>query len=151
MNLSDYIPVVNGAIKFHVNRYGLITLDDVWHLPVMRLALLHHWDRFSKVVGPQQLWSIFVNLGSSNNDHLFFHPDGSPYDPPTAFVKLVQHESEQTLVNHYLQQNTIDISTIVFIFVLLFFAGGIIYEIFSIPELLRIAFITNPLKDIETP
>lgn len=105
MELADYLPVINGTLPIYLNQYGYFTVDEAWHVPILKLALLHHWDRFAKVVGRRQLWSIYTDI--NNKDRLYFNPDGTPWNAPMGVTRLVAREKELSVIRH-LREHSID-------------------------------------------
>lgn len=112
MDLENYLPITNNALSFYINNAGLITLDDCWHLPLLQMTIVHYWDRFSKVVGHIQLWSILENMKKS--DRLNFFTDGTPYNPPDSLVYLIKCEKEQQIISH-ISNHSYSLITIIFL------------------------------------
>lgn len=117
MNIDEYMPIINGKICFYINENGLLTIDENWHIPIIKLSILYYWERFSNAVGHVRLWKTLVNLKMA--DRLYFHVDGTPFNPPTGIKAIIDCEKEKEIIK-YMRKNTVNWINIGFLCVLIF-------------------------------
>lgn len=92
MNLDEFLPVVNNSLNFFINKRGFITVDEYYHPIIFKLTIVHYWQRFIKVVGKRQLWSILKSF--SDSDVFEFNENGTPHDQPSSILYIINREKE---------------------------------------------------------
>lgn len=106
MNLDEYLPIINNTLPLYINENGLITTDDVHHINIYKLSIIHYWKRFNKVIDQQQLWNILASFNV--DDNFLFNSDGTPFMPPPGIVYLIQKEQEMNLLNTMFDRKSIN-------------------------------------------
>lgn len=148
MSFSDFIEfLAPNTIDFYLNSAGYLTCDERHHLSLFQTFIVHHWARFAKIVGPQQLFKALEELNSSSV--LKFNSSGELVDPPLAIYTLLQAEKRHTTLASLLQNRTDIVGIIAFLIsasVLLFVAKKLtLFD--SIKDALNGAF---PARNIQS-
>lgn len=143
MELNEFLPILNNTTCFYVNKNGLITIDENWHLPLMQLTILYYWERFSKVVGQKKLWFVLGSLRKT--DRLLFKADGTPYEPPDVLNDLIKSEREQKIVKDILAHSFSWTTFVVFVLVFIVVVWTA-YGLLNIKTYLRAAFTSDSIS-----
>lgn len=106
MNLDEYLPIINNTLPLYINENGFITTDDVHHINIYTLSIIHYWKRFIKVIDQAELWNIMNSF--KMNDKFLFNSDGTPFMPPTNIVNLIKKEQEMNLLNAMFDRKSIN-------------------------------------------
>lgn len=113
MNLSEYLPLIGDTMRIYINKRGFITTDQINHMKIFKLALVHYWQRFSKCVEQDFLWSIIKNI--STTDVFEFNLNGEPHNAPAAIDYIVRKERERHIILSLNNRRTILPNVAIFI------------------------------------
>lgn len=113
MELSEYLPLINESIKLYINKRGFITTDEIHHANIFKFAIVHYWDRFSKCVEQDFLWSVMKNISTA--ERLEFYLNGKPHNAPAAFYYIMRKERERNIILNLKNRRTILPNSVAFI------------------------------------
>lgn len=113
MELSEFLPIINDSMRIYINKRGFITTDKIHHENIFKFTLIHYWDRFSKCVEQDFLWSAIRNISSA--DCFEFHLNGKPHNAPATIDYIIRKERERHIILNLTNRRTILPNSLVFI------------------------------------
>lgn len=113
MDLSEYLPLLNGSVRLYINKRGFITVDQIHHVNIFKFALVHYWERFSKCMEQEFMWSMLKNISST--ERFEFYLNGKPHKAPAVFHHIMRKEKERMIILNLKNRRTIVPNTTVFI------------------------------------